>query len=376
MGLHATPDGPEPRASNRMHPYLTILLLSTTTAALTAQGPVVSPADRATFEGSSYTHLPLGRASARMQTLHADVPGGTVITGHSYRRDAALVHGHVDPFLCDLQVTLSVTSRTPQQASSTFANNVGTNPVVVLPRTLVQFPGSDRPSLDPTPTFDFAIPYAVPFSMPAGGGTLCVDIEVFGNSSPLGSNHNLSIYLDGHENYTDGRAEQPGYRFGQGCAAPGRTGIPYATLTLWHLGTSMQFDVAHRNGVAEDGTGLSRVWLAMGTQVAASPWPSNSACTLWGSTDVWYALPGSPDANGAYDGSLTNLPLLPQGVRLWCQTGSAHLGTGALAFGDGTTIVTPPPGPLPIPVSRVANSNDHASATGSVSYAVPVMAFF
>lgn len=357
--------------------HRSVLLTLSACSALAAQtSQTVSPLDRATLEGSSFTHLPIGRASARLQTLHADIPGGTVLSGHGYRRDATQVRGLVDGFTCELQVTLSIAPNQPMQASPTFANNVGTNPVVVLPRQFITFPATNRPAVDPATTFELAIPYQVPFTMPAGGGVLCVDIEVFGNVGTAGSNRNLSIYLDSHEHYTDGRSEQPGYRFGSGCAAPGTTTTAYATMSLWELGTHLQFDVALRNGVADSNPNLVRAWLALGTAPGSSPWPTLPQCTLWSSTDVWFALPGTPNAQGDYDGSLGTVPLLPPWLRLWCQAGSAHLTSGALAFGDGTTLVTPPPGLLPIPCSRIANSNDHAATTGAVSYAVPVMAFF
>jgi hypothetical protein len=359
---------------HRTFPLATFVFLLTTQ--LCAQSPVTSPADRTLLEGSSFTHLPIGRASTRMQTLHADIPGGTLITGHAYRRDAAQVRGHVDGFAADLQITLSISPNLPPHASPTFANNTGSNPVVVLPRQFMAFPPTDRPGLDPSPVFDLVIPYQVPFQMPPQGGTLCVDVEVWGNSSAAGLDRNLSIYLDSHEQYTDGRTEQVGFRFGQGCAAPGSTTSCYATMSLWHLGTQMQMDLALRNGVMEDGSGQSLAWLALGGMPSNTPWPTNSACTLWGSADVWFAMPGLPDSQGDYDGSYSNLPILPPGYRLWCQAGSVHLGTGTLAFSDGSTLITPPAGTLPIPTCRVANSNDHAAATGTVSYAVPVMQFY
>lgn len=344
---------------------------------LTAQLPLaVSPADRAQLEGSSFTHLPIGRASARMQTLHADVPPGLVIGGHGYRRDAAGVRGTVDAFAVELQVTLSVSPNLPTRASTTFANNVGSNPVVVLPRQWVAFPATNRPALDPAPNFELAIPYVTPFQMPSTGGTLCVDIEVWGNQSAAGSNRNLSIYLDSHDLYSDGRAEQPGFRFGSGCPAPGQTNQPTATPTLWLRQGLSQFDVALRGAGRDDGSGLLRAWFAVGALPANQPWPSNANCVLWGTADAWFVLPGTPDASGNLDASLTGLPALPPGYRLWCQAGSAHLGSGALAFSDGATLVTPGPGPVPMTVSRVANSTDRSSATGTVSYAVPVMAFF
>ncbi|MBL8756047.1 MAG: hypothetical protein JNK15_22320 [Planctomycetes bacterium] len=342
-------------------------------ASLAAQA--VSPTDRTTLEGSSFTHFPLGRASARMQTLHADVPGGTVIHGHAYRRDAAGVRGLVDGFACDLEVTLSVGPNPPTQASTTFANNAGSAPVVVLPRTVLNFPATQRPSLDPSPSFELLVPYATPFVMPPQGGTLCVDVRVFGNTSAAGTNLNLSVYLDAHENYPDGRAEQAGFRTFQGCPAPGSTANSYATMTYWRMPTSGRLDVSIRDGVPDDGSVLVRPFVTVGHGLDGSPWPLRPDCPFWSTSEVWFALPGAMTSTGSHDGSLVGLPLLPPGYRLWAQAGSVHLGTVAMAFSDATTFVTPPAGPLPIPTARIVHSTNGGSATGTVSYAVPVMAF-
>jgi hypothetical protein len=351
------------------------LLPALLTLAGHAPAQTVSPADRATLEGCSFTHFPLGRASARMQTLHADLPGGTVIQGHAYRRDAAGVRGQVDGFACDLEVTLSVSPNLPTQASTTFANNVGPNPVVVLPRTVLNFPATQRPNLDPSPSFDLMVPYTTPFVMPPQGGTLCVDVRVFGNSSPAGTNANLSIYLDAHENYGDGRAEQAGFRTFQGCPAPGSTANSYATMTYWRMPTVGKLDVSIRDGVPDDGSGLARAFVTVGHGLDGSPWPLRADCPFWSSAEVWFVLPGAMTTTGSYDGSLTNLPLLPPGYRLWAQAGSVHLSSVAMAFADATTFVTPPAGPLPLPTVRIVHSTNGGSGTGTVSYAVPVMAF-
>src|SRR5690606_3959418 len=115
-----------PRRIMRLQLFVVPLLA--VTSDLLAQ--TVSPLDRTALEGSSYSHYPLGRHNARMQTLHDDIPGGTLITGHAYRRDAIGVRGLVDGFQADLQVTLSMSPNTAAQASGTFANNTGSNPVV------------------------------------------------------------------------------------------------------------------------------------------------------------------------------------------------------------------------------------------------------
>src|SRR5687768_17611604 len=105
----ALPESAGAPEGDLMHSTVRVLSLSFVLApALAAQQLVaVSPSDRTSLEGCSFTHFPLGRANARMQTLHADVPGGTVLHGHAYRRDAVTVRGQVDAFSCDLEVTVS-----------------------------------------------------------------------------------------------------------------------------------------------------------------------------------------------------------------------------------------------------------------------------
>jgi hypothetical protein len=350
-------------------------LLTLPGLALAQQIAAVSPSDRLGLEGSSFTHFPLGRASARMQTLHSDVPGGTLISGHAYRRDAAGVRGLLPAFQSDLSVTLSMAPSLPTQASTTFANNVGSAATVVLPRTVLSFPATNRPALDPAPTFELTIPYQLPFLVPPQGGTLCVDVQVFGNQTPTGANQNLSIYLDAHENYADGRAEQPGFRTFQGCPAPGASTDCYAAMTLWRFATGGRLDVSIRDGVPDSGNGLTRAFVTLGTGLAGGSWPLRTDCPFWSSAETWAALPGTVNANGDYDGNLT-LPLLPPGFRLWCQAGTIDLGNVGMAFSDAVTVVTPPAGPLPIPAVRIVNSTSQGAATGSVSNAVPVMGFF
>ncbi|HEX6812382.1 MAG TPA: hypothetical protein VF384_12210 [Planctomycetota bacterium] len=360
-----------------MQPFSIFLVLPLLCAAAAAQQVLaVSPADRQGLEGSSFTHLPLGRADARMQTLHSDVPGGTLLSGHGYRRDAIGVRGIVPAFSSDLAVALSMSPRLPAQAATSFASNQGASPTVVLPRTFLAFPATDRPSLDPAPAFDLVVPYQVPFLVPPSGGTLCVDVTIFGNQSAAGPNQNLSIYLDAHENYTDGRAEQPGFRTGLGCPAPGQTAPCYAQMTLWRLLAGTRLDVSIRDGMPDPGTGVTWPFVMLGTSTSAITWPGRTDCTIWGSADVGFLLPGTMNGQGAYDGSLLGLPMLPPGYRLWCQAGSISVVDAEVALSDATTLITPPQGPLPIPTSRIANSTDHTAATGVVSYAVPVMCFF
>ena len=74
----------------------------------------------------------------------------------------------------------------------------------------------------------------------------------------------LLAFLDSHENYTDGRAEQPGFRTGAGCLAPGATSACFATMTCWRLAASLQLDVSIRNGVPDSGAATSWPLLMIG----------------------------------------------------------------------------------------------------------------
>lgn len=358
-------------------PIRPLASLAFSLAATAAAQNCVSPSDRSALEGNSFTHYPLGRASARVQTLHDDVPGGTLISAHGYRRDAVGVRGSVAGLSCELQITLSLAPHSADNASSTFAANVGANPVIVLPRQVVTIPATDRPGLDPAPTFALILPYAQPFAMPLQGGTLCVDVEVYGNHTASGPDRNVHVYLDAHQQYSDGSTRQRGYRTSSGCAAPGKTAACYAGLDLWRLAAgSTELDVALRNGVADQGTGSTRAFLMLGNTRSTAAWPLRSDCPLHSSAELWFALPGTMTQTGTFDGTLANLPLLPPGIRLWCQAGSVDLTSIAMSFSDAITLVTPPFGQLPRPCARIANGDDVHSPHGSVSSSPPVMAFF
>jgi hypothetical protein len=351
------------------------LLLSTS---LSAQSPTVSPADRREHEGSSFTHLPLGRPNGRFQFLYGDLPGGTVIQGHAYRRDAIGQQGQVNGFVADLEVSLSTSPNAPGTASRVFSQNIGNDAVTVLPRMALSFPPTNRPPLDPAPRFDLIVPYQVPFVMPPGTPTLCVDVTMYGNSSTAGVDRTLSIYLDAHELRTDGANEQPGYRSGIGCPAPQNTLPSYANLSLWNLGPGQgsQIDLSLRRGIADNGSGSTRAFVSIGIGNTPMQWPTRPECALQTSADVWFAMPGTMSATGGYDASLTGLPPLPPGFRLHLQAGSIDLQTGDLAFADASTLLTPPAGSNLLRAVRLAASSDRTAASGSLSSSVPVTMFF
>ena len=82
------------------------------------------------------------------------------------------------------------------------------------------------------------------------------------------------------------------------------------------------------------------------------------------------------DSRGAHGETVQMFVVLPPGYRLWLQTGSLHLGTAELAFGDLSTLVTPTPAPASAPAARIAASTDRTATSGVVAFSVPVTQFF
>ncbi len=344
-------------------------------AALPAQ-PVVSPADRATLEGSSSSIYPLGRFNCRLQQLHSDLGAAPfAIAGHAYRRDATATQGEVASYRVELAVALSISPRTPATASRTFSENEGAA-VTVLPQTWVDFPKTQRPSQAPAPTFELRVPYAAAFAYPGGGAVVCLDTSVYGNDGPNGINANFTPYQDAHEQFPDGRNLQPGFRYGAGCAAPGNTAPATASFELRHFpGGRMELDIQARNGMPTDPTGSGLSALLVGFRKATLSWPARPACTLLTSTEAWFELPGANDPNGHWNGMLQSATPLPIGMEFYAQVASGHALNG-VAISDASHVVVPPLGPVPMTVARIANGSDRTAPTGTVSNVVPVTELF
>lgn len=367
-----------PEGSNTMNPCLrsSVFLghLAAITVGLAATAPVsaqmlISPWPHHQFEGSKSTSYPLGRANTRLQQLHADLGNmASTIQGHAYRRDAISTRGQVDAYQVEMTVALSMSPLTPGTASRTFASNAGT-PQVVLPRTWVNFPVTNRPPSAPASTFELRIPYAVPFTYPVGGGTLCVDTTVHGNNGPNGPNANFTAYLDAHQLYADGRSIQPGYKYGAGCALLGSSAAT-ATFELRTLPSDMEFDIVARNGVPG---GMSA--LMVGLQSQAMPVPGVPGCVFLTSVEQAVFLPGMNDPNGGWSGTLTGFPPLPVGLEFFAQIASGLPGLG-VGLSEASRLVMPPPGITPIPSVRIAHGTNNTSPTGTVSTTVPVVEFF
>lgn len=340
---------------------------------LDAQG-VISPRDRTSLEASSSTSYPLGRWNCRVQQLHDDLGSSPLtLTGHAYRRDATAVRGSISAYRVEMSVTLSMSPRTAPIASRTFQDNVGA-PFVALPRTWVDLPTTNRPPQAPAQGFRFRIAYATPFAYPAGGGTLCVDTTVWGNSTASGTNRNFTASLDAHELFPDGRNLQPGYRFGQGCAPLQGGSSAYANFELRRLPSGMELDIQARNGMPSTSGGPGVSALLAGFSLQSQPWFVRPSCALLTSTSAILPLPGTNTAQGHWDGVLGGFSPLPTGMAFHLQIASGHPLDG-VALADASQLVVPPPGPQPVPAARIAHGSDRTSPTGTVSLVVPVTEF-
>lgn len=354
---------------------LALPLMTLLCTAIPAQ-VAVSPADRGGLDGSASTSFPLGRHNARVQTLHDDLSAQiSLINGHGYRRDATSTRGMVAGFSSDLSVELSISPRSADQPSRTFAANQGAQPTLVLPRTRIFFPATERPASAPATSFDLLIPYAVPFQMPPGGGTLCVDVTIYGNTTPSGDNVNFSPLIDAHEQFRDGHAEQPGYRYGLGCPAPGSGTAHSGRFTLSQSRDGFELDIASRSGIPDDGSGAMLTVVFFGQPVSPFAWPGQPDCVLLVAPQRTFLLPTANDSRGHVDSILTGPAPLPLGFLTTAQLVSAGP-EGFLTFSDASSIAAPPLGPQTIQVSRIANSSDRSATTGSTAFNIPVMTFF
>jgi hypothetical protein len=338
---------------------------------------VVSPNDRAVFEGSTSSSYPLGRFDARFQQIHGDVAGsaGRTLTEHSYRRDAITERLDVPGFTTELEVVLSVSPHGPAQAQRAFAANHGTQPVTVLQRTRLAFPTTSRPGTAPSATFEHRIPYGTPFVLPPDA-PLCVDVIIHGNVTPSGPDRNFSAYLDAHAWTASGALSEPGFVTEVGCPAPGSNTPHDARFTMRRDPRgAISLDIASQFGVPAPAAGSTWNALILGHGPFPIVWPANPACRIGPALDVTVRLPGSNDGTGAWSGSLPVPSTVGPGQRFLAQIVSADPSSGAVTFSDTSLLAVPVPAPPQIPAARIASGSDRSAPTGTVSSTVTVTSF-
>jgi hypothetical protein len=201
----------------------TVLCLFAASAA--AQTLLVLPAeyDRAWGRGSSSA---LGGSATRTQMVFANpFPVGTVILGIGLRDSTGALNDAA--FTADVEITLSSTSATPGALSSTFASNVGSDALTVLPRQIV--PIAAMPANRSTGLFA-QIPFTTPFVFGLNAQpNILVDLKVFGRTGGAGWSTDRMFAS------TTGRAINTGIGCGAGTISSTSTGGTYvvgSTVTI------------------------------------------------------------------------------------------------------------------------------------------------
>lgn len=183
-----------------MRSRLTDWIVATLRAALVfacAQGAqaqvshLVVPNAYATVEASGQTTIPFDstQTSHRYQQVYlasefAVWTEPTPITALAFRPD--LPSGSAfEKTLADVQIELSVTSRTPATLAEAFDANVGTMPIVVVSRGPLslssQYTGSGEDPRD----FDIVIPFDGAFVYDPSAGNLLLDVRLFDQGGTL-----------------------------------------------------------------------------------------------------------------------------------------------------------------------------------------------
>ncbi|MCA8954914.1 MAG: hypothetical protein KDC87_02510, partial [Planctomycetes bacterium] len=326
---------------------------------------IVSPADRATLEGSSSTSYPLGRHDARHQQLHADLGAARTLRGHAYRRDALGGRGDIAAFKIWAEVQLSTTQLLPEKIDRTFSANVGGSPTTVLPKVWLDLPKTSAPTSIPG-TFAYRIPYATTYAW-GGSGTLCVDMTMHGNDTASGKNVNFVPSLDAQTLYASGRNLQPGYPFGQGCTAGGKSVAANAVFEVRHLGARLDLDIDSRNGVSSTTAAAAQSVLLLGpgtTNPPQIPWPPASGCTLYGNPTSVVFLKGANTQTGAWAGTIDIGLAAPPLFEMIGQILSNAPVTGEVVLSDASRLLCPPAG-KGVVSARVISASDRTAATGS-----------
>jgi hypothetical protein len=265
-----------------------------------AQTAVVFPNEfeRAWGRGSSAL---LGGNSTRTQMIVAQpFTPGIPVFGVGFRPTASTIDRAA--FTVDIEIQMSSTANAPGALDATFANNVGSDVVVALPRQVVNIPA--MPANRPTSLFA-TFPFASPFIYGTNSNTnINVDVFVFGRSS------GASWSTDRVFAATGGRATTAGFGCGSATVSSTSTNVggssyvagETVTLGLANAPANTPAFLLPSVDMAEFAPGLPLPFNL--SLVGGSP-----SCDLLVNTSLG-AIPTTTDAAGAGSIALT----IPSGV--------------------------------------------------------------
>ena len=172
---------------NKSH-FLAVPTIGALLLALTSAAPavtLVTPIGFGGTEGNTSSRAPLHRDALREQNLYGSslFPAGLPlsITEIRYRRDSTFNASHSDTYTetfnaGDIEIWLSTTAVADDALSTTFANNIGANELLVHDGPLT-INSTDTSSLSPKP-FDIIISLETPFVYDPSQGNLLVDFKI------------------------------------------------------------------------------------------------------------------------------------------------------------------------------------------------------
>jgi hypothetical protein len=168
-------------------------------AAVAQAGTIVVPNDLAGVEGNYDNCIPFSsnclHSSLRDQQVYAasQFGSGGLITQIAFRPDFNL-GGAFSSTIDNIRIDLSTTSRAPNELSTTFASNVGTDDTIVFNGPLTLSSSFTGPDVGPK-AFDIVINLTTPFLYSPGLGNLLLDVR---NSSVVFFPEFDAVYGDGN----------------------------------------------------------------------------------------------------------------------------------------------------------------------------------
>ena len=148
---------------------------------------IVVPNTLATNDGNSFNTSPSGAGSVRWLQIHdasqfGVLSGPSFLTQFAYRPDGIV--GQSGPRSFTLRIYASTTSRTVAGISTTFAENPGTNNMLVFDGT-VNVTTGNLPGPGNTRQFDYVFPFTTPFLYDPAAGNLVLDLQIQASGSAV-----------------------------------------------------------------------------------------------------------------------------------------------------------------------------------------------
>lgn len=332
-----------PRSISSLGSRSLLAAVALLTTNLIAQSVVHSPAPLGYHAGMTATGYPIGYPTITKMTyqqVHGDLPSPFLLRNLAWRPYSSTA-SH-SGFAVTATLTFGTNGPTPDNATATFATNLGSNPTVVLQNTTVNIGAYVKPP-QPPGAFVYRLPLANPY-LYTGNGTFCWECRVHNHTGTA----SLSFDLYSMQTYP---VLQTG---GQGCTASGASGP--ASLTGSYAARVVS--VAGSNMPAAGGSlllmGLNRLPFDLT--------PVGAPCVL--RTDILVLAPGQGSgSNPTWQGIVP--ATAPDGTAVYLQAGAldANANRMGLVLSNGLCALWPY---LRRPVIRNWSTTSDVELTGNL----------